>query len=103
MSLAEILVLALAVEATVEIFLHSDMPLIRMVRDRLQAKGPDTFIGDLTSCGWCLSVWAAGGLYGLWALGLGWVLVVLAGHRLANFVHFGWGLLRKARFKNSGG
>lgn len=102
MNLIEILVLALAVEAVVEIFLHSEMPAVRWVRDRLQAKGKETFLGGLSSCGWCLSVWVAAGLYAAWALGLGWILVILAGHRLSNFVHFGWGLLRKARFRAGG-
>jgi len=96
-ALVRLFVFALAVEAVVEIFLHSDMPLIKWWREKVTPRW--SFLKDLFCCGWCLSLWVAAVLLGLVALGLAWILYVLAVHRLSNFLHFGWALLKKARFR----
>jgi hypothetical protein len=74
---------AIAVEAVVEILLHSE--LFAWLRK----------IGwPLFSCGWCLSVWIAAGAFGLILAGLWWLMIPLAVHRLSNAWHEIFGRLR---------
>ena len=73
----------IAVEAVVEILVHS--PLFAWLR-RL---APPFF-----GCGWCLSVWVAGGAFILLILGLWWVMIPLAIARMSNVFHEIFGRLR---------
>ena len=73
------IVVIIAVEAVVEILVHSE--LLDSVRP---TRG---LLGKLFGCGWCLSVWVAAGACALVMLGLWWVLVPFAVARVANFTH----------------
>lgn len=74
---------AVAVEAVVEILLHSEL-FAWLRRPSL----------PLFGCGWCLSVWVAAGAFGLILAGLWWLMVPIAIHRLSNVFHEIFGLLR---------
>jgi len=78
------IIAAIAVEATVEILVHSS--LFAWLR-RLGL--------PLFDCGWCLSVWVAGVVFGLIVIGLWWVMIPLAISRLSNVFHDVYGLLRR--------
>ena len=83
----------IAVEALTEIFIESE--LFRWFR-RWMMKRSDLFY-ELATCGWCVSVWAAIIVFALLWYGLWWILAVLAIHRVSNFLHDIFGLLK--RFK----
>ena len=76
-------VAVIAVEAVVEILLHSEL-FAWLRRSRI----------PLFTCGWCLSVWAAAGAFVLIVLGLGWLMIPLAIHRMSNVFHEMFGRLR---------
>lgn len=73
----------IAVEAIVEILMHSE--LFGWLRR----------LGRPFDCAWCLSLWVAGGAFGLVVTGLGWLLVPFAIQRLSNLFHEAYGLLRR--------
>jgi uncharacterized membrane protein len=73
------IIAVLAVEAIVEILIHSELlDSIRPTRGLL---------GKLFGCGWCLSVWVAGLAFALVLTHLWFVLVPFAIARAANFTH----------------
>jgi uncharacterized membrane protein len=65
-----------AVEAVVEILIHSE--LFGWLR-RLDI--------PLFNCAWCLSVWVAAGASILVLIDLWWLMVPFAVHRVANLFH----------------
>jgi len=71
-----------AVEAAVEILVHS--PLFARLRR----------LGGPFDCGWCLSVWVAAAAFGLMILGLWWMMVPLAIARMSTVFHEMYGRLR---------
>jgi hypothetical protein len=75
------LITVIAVEAIVEILMHSE--LFAWLR---RAK-PFT-------CAWCLSVWVAAGAFGLMVLGLWWMLIPFALARMSNLFHEVFGRIR---------
>lgn len=78
------IVAIVAVEAVVEILVHS--PIFAWLR-RLAS--------PLFECGWCLSVWVAGGAFVLVVLGLWWLMTPLAIARMSNVFHDAYGFLRR--------
>ena len=85
----------IAVEALTEIFMES--ALFDSIRVWLGKRG--WLMDELVTCGWCVSVWAACIVFALLWYGLWWILAVIAIHRLSNFLHDIFGLLR--RFKRA--
>lgn len=78
------IVAIIAVEAAVEILIHS--PLFVWLR-RL---GPSLF-----TCGWCLSVWVATGAFMLIIADLWWLMIPFALARMSNVFHEIYGILRR--------
>lgn len=89
---------AIATEALVEILIHSD--LFKGPREWLKTRSG--FFDALLSCGWCLSVWVAGGVLCVIAAGWTWILYVFIIHRLSNYLHMAFGVLRKIRWGGGG-
>ena len=83
----------IAVEALTEIFVES--ALFDSFRVWLGRR--HWLIDELVTCGWCVSVWAAIIVFALLWYGLWWILAVIAIHRVSNFLHDIFGLLK--RFK----
>ena len=83
----------IAVEALTEIFVES--PLFGSFR--IWVAGWHPLSDDFVTCGWCVSVWAAIIVFALHWYGLWWILAVIAIHRVSNFLHDIFGLLK--RFK----
>lgn len=77
------------VEAITEIFVESDV----FTKFRLLLKKLSNFTGELISCGYCFSVWAAmpvgwalpGDIFGIFVLDA--ILKTFILHRLANIFH----------------
>ncbi len=82
----------LATEAIVEIWLESSL------FDRLRARC-DGLLGEFVTCGWCISVWVAVAVFGLVLLGLWWLLIPLAIHRLSNFAHDIFGIAKRLKWR----
>lgn len=83
------LVAVVAVEAVVEIILHSELfEWLRRLSKRTE------FTAALFACGWCLSVWAGAVAVALVYFGLWWLMVPLAVSRASNFLHDAYGRLR---------
>ena len=80
------LIAIIAVEAITEILLHSE--LFEWLRKALPKIG-------LFDCGWCLSVWVAGLVFAIVLMGLEIVLLPIAIHRVSNYLHDVYGLLRR--------
>ena len=81
------IIMIVAVEAVVEILMHSEL-FARLRR-----------IGRPMDCPWCLSVWVAAGAYTMMMVGVGWALIPLAVHRLANIFHELYSRLRDNHFR----
>lgn len=106
--------LVIAVEATTEIVTASEFPLFFWFRWKLaQYALPETprtgfkqstiiAAHKLFTCGYCFSVWAAG-LFALFAPQLishwfwNWLCTLLLLHRLANWLHMVYELIKKGR------
>jgi hypothetical protein len=86
----------IAVEAVVEILVHS--PLFGWLR-RLAPQSlvyiekynymkiQNDHSHPLFECGWCLSVWIAAMAFGLIVIGLWWIMIPLAIARMSNVFH----------------
>lgn len=86
-----------ATEALVEILIHGyPFEWLRKLAKKT------TFTGELFSCGWCLSVWIAAGVFIVVYLGFAIVLVPLVIHRLSNYLHYIYGILRRIRWNGKG-
>ena len=80
------LIAIIAVEAITEILLHSELfGWLRKVR----------WLNHLFDCGWCLSVWVAGLVFAIMLMGFEIVLLPIAIHRVSNYLHDIYGLLRR--------
>lgn len=89
----------ISTEAVTEIALHSE--LWDKPRSWLMARG--WFFKSLLGCGWCLSVWIAAGLFAVVQITeFTWILYVLSGHRLSNYIHLGFGIMKKKRWETPG-
>lgn len=81
--------LAIAVEGLVELIHGAE--ILNRPRDWLKAHS--SFLRKLLECKYCLSVWAAAAVMGLWALarfvhpGASWVIWTITLHRTANRLH----------------
>lgn len=80
---------AIAVEAITEILIHST--LLDKLRNALRKVG---VFDDLFSCGWCMSVWAALFVFGLFVLRIEFVLAPIIMHRLSNYLHVIYNLVK---------
>jgi len=84
----------IATEALTEILLHSEL----LDRPRkFISKLP--FLEALFSCGWCLSFWVGGVVFGIIILGLDIILLPIVFHRLSNFLHYGFSILKMRRWR----
>ena len=80
--LLNIILIAIATEAVTEILLAGEpFEWLRRIMFR------HAFTADLFSCGWCLSVWVATGLFLIASLISPIILVPLVIHRLSNVFH----------------
>ncbi len=67
------------------------------------------FVNDVFTCGYCMSVWVAMGsaVFAPWWLATGhwigwlanWLLMVFVLHRVSNYLHDGFSLIKKGRVK----
>jgi hypothetical protein len=92
----KLFLLTIATEAIVELW-RKAAPL-QGIRERLIALTPFLYSKrqntHLLDCGYCLSVWAAGMSLGiLWGLGE-WPLIVIVVHRVSNYAHLAYSLMR---------
>jgi len=78
----KIALLAIAIEAVVEILLESE--LFEWLRAIMRKTD---FTAALISCGWCLSVWVATGLFVITWYVTPIPAYILAAHRLSNLYH----------------
>ena len=85
------LIAIIAVEAIVEIWLES--PLFDDAR--IWLCGKHKLLNEFITCGWCLSVWAAAIAFLLIYLGLWWLMIPIAIHRLSNLLHDIYGLMKR--------
>jgi len=115
--LAVFAILVVATEAVTEIIVASEFPLFLWIRTRLSFIAvPDTprnnfrhhavvAIYKLLTCGYCFSVWTAG-FFALFApkvfdhAFLNWMCATFLLHRLANWLHVFYELVRKGRVKS---
>lgn len=111
--ITSISLLSLAVEAITEIITSSDImsPLRQWIKDKAYTYPPSdntitrsyAWLDKLISCGYCTSVWISGALC-IWSdikiVGyavIDTVIVVFAVHRLSNWLHVAYELIRKGR------
>lgn len=111
------LLLALAVEAVTEIVTSSKLtePIRELWKswtypidappDDSHWQAAKVWVDYLLTCGYCSSVWIAG-LFAIWApkIGFGWFVVdwlcmTFFIHRIANWIHVAYELLRKGRVR----
>jgi len=85
----------IATEAIVEILVESE--LFDGVRVWIGQR--HRLLDGLVSCPWCISVWVAGIVIALLYFGLWPILAFFAVHRLANFVHDCYGLIKRLGWK----
>jgi len=86
------LIAIIAVEGLTEILLHSalfDKPRVFLSRFR--------YFKKLFECGWCLSLWVGFFVFGILLLGLEIFLVPIVLHRLSNYLHAIYSLVKYAR------
>ena len=86
------LVAIIAVEALVEIWLES--ALFDNPRKWIGVKSD--ILGEFVTCGWCLSVWVARVVFIFVCIGLWWLFVPFAVHRVSNYLHDINGLVRRS-------
>jgi len=109
-----LIILIIATEALTEVVVASEFPLFLELRTRLaQLAIPDTPRRDvkqylivavykLFSCGYCFSMWSAG-FFGFFAPKLlengfiNWMCLTFVLHRLSNWLHVLYELVRKGR------
>jgi hypothetical protein len=109
-----LIILVIATEAVTEIIVASEFPLFLWFRNNLAQRAiPDTPRNDfkqqttvavykLFSCGYCFSVWTAG-FFALFTPELfynqfvNWMCMTFLLHRLANWLHVIYELVRKGR------
>jgi len=84
----------IATEAITEILLHSD--LFGKVRGFLSKFW---FFNELFVCGWCLSFWVAIFVFILILKNLEIILIPIVIHRLSNYFHYCYGILRNFRWR----
>ena len=89
------IVAIIAVEAIVEIFMHSAL----FANFRTWIGGKHELLDVFVTCGWCLSVWVALLVFGLIYIGLWVVLIPLAIHRMSNFIHDIDGLVKRSGWR----
>ena len=77
------IVAIIAVEAIVEIFMGSALFEIF----RAWASKRHELLDVLMNCAWCISVWVAIFAFALIYIGLWWLLIPLAIHRMSNYLH----------------
>jgi len=83
---------AIGIEGITEILLHST--LLEKPRKLLcRVK----FFDDLFSCGWCMSLWVALFVLGLFLLNLEVVLIPIVFQRISNFIHVFYVYIRSLR------
>ena len=85
----------IAVEAIVEIWLES--ALLDKLRVWIGIK--HDLLDELVSCGWCVSVWVAVGVFVLIYIGLWWLLIPLAIHRASNYLHDLYGIVKRLKWR----
>jgi len=84
----------ISTEAITEILLHSE--LLDRPREFL-LKLP--FFKGLFNCGWCLSFWVALFVFGIMLLKLHIILLPIVLHRLSNYLHYFYGILKMKRWR----
>ena len=79
----ECIILILATEALTKLLRDAEI----FNAPRAWLSGRRKLLDELVSCGYCLSVWAAGIVLALHYIGLSWLIALLALHRAANLLH----------------
>jgi len=101
MQLQELIVLAIAVEGLVELIYGAKV----LNGPRQWLKSRSDLLRRLLECKYCLSVWAAATVAGLWALAkfihpaASWVIWTIALHRTANRLHDLFDYVVQAKFQ----
>ena len=108
------IIIIIAIEAVTEIIVDSDFPLIKKFKkiisdiaypeDSVKFNRFFIIIHDLLSCGYCTSVWVSG-FFSLWSplynyfdnLFICWIVSTFAFHRLSNWLHVIYELIRRGR------
>lgn len=111
--IVNIILLALAVEAITEIITSSEImsPLRLLIREKAFPYPPEddiqtrfyAWLDKLISCGYCTSVWISA-LISVWydyvmvnSRWMSTIILIFAIHRLANWIHVLYELIRKGR------
>jgi len=81
----------IATEAIVEILVES----VLFDNARVWIASKHRLLDELVSCPWCISVWVGAGVFALAYFGLWPILAPFAVHRLANFVHDCYSLIKR--------
>lgn len=89
----EYLILILATEAMTRLL--RDAEIFNAPRNWLSGRWE--LLDELISCGYCLSVWAAGIVLALYFFGIGWLISLLALHRAANLFHDLFGIVTNCK------
>lgn len=79
----------ISVEALTELLLHST--LLNSPRSWLSRR---PFFKSLFECGWCLSIWVSLFVFGLLLLRLEIILLPICLHRMSNYVHVFYSLVK---------
>ena len=95
MSNVKYIIAIIAVEALVEIWLESAL----FDKLRIYIGGKHWLLEELVTCGWCLSVWVAVGVFALIYIGLWWLLIPLAIHRASNYLHDIYGIVKRLKWR----
>jgi len=85
----------IAVEAIVEIFMESSL----FDNFRVWIGGKHVLLDEFVTCGWCLSVWVAGLVFVFVCIGLWWLFIPIAVHRVSNYLHDIDGLIRRSGWR----
>ena len=110
-----IILLALAVEAVTEILTSSELtePFRQAWKQYTYPDGPPStdfwqhvkvWFDKLITCGYCTSIWVAA-LFAIWApilfesVVINWLCFVFVLHRLSNWIHIVFELIKKGRVK----
>jgi hypothetical protein len=88
------LLAVIAVESLTEIVVHSE--LLQKPKTWIMRCG---FFRELLSCPWCTSIWIGFGVFAVVMLKVEVVLIPFVVSRLSNYLHLGFGLLKRVRFK----
>jgi len=88
----KLILAAIATEAITEILIHAGF--LNKPRAWLSKVG---FFKELFSCGWCLSLWVGLFVFGLLYLRLEIALIPIVIHRLSNYLHVIYSLVKYPR------